>query len=74
MKSKNNKTVIHLGLFGGLIFAIFCIAMFCLIATSFFAYLAILVIGTIIVWGYDKIHRWVFPRKPKNFRFNPNRY
>ena len=73
MKNKNN-TVIHLGLFGGLIFVIFCIAMFCLVATGFVVWIAVLAVGTIIVWTYDQIHKWAFPRKPKSFRIQSNRY
>ena len=71
MENKN-KTVINLGLFGGLIFAIFFVAMFCLIATGFVVFLWVLAIVTIFVWAYEQIHTWLFPRK--NYRNKPNRY
>lgn len=74
MKNKSSNTVINFGLFGGLIFAIFFVAICCLIATGFFVYLTFLVAGTLIVWSYGHIHKWMFPRKPKNFTFNPSRY
>ena len=75
MDKKNNKeTVIHFGLFGGLIFAIFFVAMFCLIATGFFVFLAVLAVGTILVWVYDQIHTWLFPRRYKGFTHKSNRY
>ena len=63
-KKNNNKTVINCGLFGGFIFAIFYVAMFCLIATGFFVFLAVLAIGAILVWVYDQIY----------YRLKSNRY
>ena len=73
MENKNNKeTVINLGLFGSIFFAIFFVAMFCLIATGFFVYIAILIVGTIFVWVCEQTHAWLFPRK--NYRIKSNRY
>ena len=73
MENKN-KTVINLGLFGGLIFAIFFVAIFSLIATGFVVFLAVLAVGTIFVWVCEQIHTWLLPRKYKGFTHKPNRY
>jgi len=70
MDKKNNKAFeIHLGLFGGLIFAIFFVAMFCLIATGFVVFLAVLAVGTIFVWVCEQIHDWLRPQRYKRFRY-----
>ena len=68
MENKN-KTVINLGLFGGLIFAIFFVTVFCLIATGFVVFLAVLAVGTIFVWVCEQIHDWLRPQRYKRFRY-----